>query len=263
MGLHQVLTIAKRLCVNAGSVSAVFASVQSSVSHETLQAVLLNGAWVSGGVACAAGAVWGATKVLASRQTAVPANRNAEEIDFAVIRKLAVSFFGERVSSLERMRQWAARNPGVFSVVTTELRKGARKIVKIEGYFCALPLSAAAAADVLAERCGVNDLDAVALCAPGTVPSAVYVGAVASKNEATKGAALQGLRALVKSMAKGRQNVMVLARPVTNDGLRLVQAFGLQPVRSEVGDPVGALHAGRLGQLAPARRTPKASRIVR
>lgn len=259
MGSNNVCTIAKHVCLKSGSLSAVLASVQATVTNEIANVVLLNGAWISGGVALASSAVWLGVKVLDRRLAAVPGTSSAEEADFPVIREIAVQFFGEKVSSLERMKQWASIHPGVFNLVTTEKRDGARKVVDIDGYYCALPLTEGAAEEVAAERRGVSDVNAQEICPPGAVPAAIYVGAVVAKSESTKGVALQSLLTLVKGMAKNRRDVKILARPVTPEGLRLVRAFGLLPVRAGIEDPMGALHAGRLEQLMPNGRRSRRS----
>lgn len=257
MGLNNVVMIAKKVFFNSASLSAFCATTQAVAPTAPLQTVLVGGAWGSGGLALAAGTVWVAATAWERRSGGVPRAGQAEELDLVEIRRLAVRFFGAKVSSLDRMKMWASRHPGIFSVVTNERRNGSRKVVDIDGYFCALPLTKKGADELLAERCGINDLDADAICTPGAVPNAVYVGAVASRDDTCKGAALQGLRSLVNRMAKSRSDVLVLARPVTPDGLRLARYFGLQPVRTEVEDPLGVLHSGRLGQLALSSRRRK------
>jgi hypothetical protein len=166
---------------------------------------------------------------------------------------MGVKWFGKKVSGLERMKQWHAAYPGVIAKVVSEKQYGSRRIIDLIGYYCALPISEATAQDILAGRRGITDVGAHELCRPGDVPHTIYIGAIATCVEASGGVALRGLLSAIKLMGKRRQNVQIIVRPITADGLALVEKFGLKPF-GPAEQSMGTLHTGRLGQLATHRR---------
>lgn len=248
-------TLVKRIAITSASSTAGLASVSAIAPAGLIQETLVVAAAVASVTSALATAAWALKTYQATRHSS-QVNRIdlAQEADLPALRKIAVKYFGDKVTAVSRMKEWHTQNPSVFSMVTTETRRGRRKTIDLDGYFCVVPLRAAAAADIAAERKGINDLGADEVCTPSETPSGVYVGAVAASDKATRSAALQGLLGEVKRMARSRRDTLIMTRPVTHDGLRLVRAFGFQPVRTGLDDLTGILHVARLGDLTPLRQ---------
>lgn len=256
MDSSQVKKFAKRAVAHGAGWCATFASVQTVVSHPTLNAALLAGAAFAA-AACVAGAlayaaVWAQSRRPRTEYRAQP----VQPADLEHVYRLGVKWFGKKVSGLERMKQWHAAYPGVIAKVVAERHYGARRVTDLVGYYCALPISESAANDILAGRRGITDVGAHELSPRGEVPSAIYIGAIATGVEASGAAALRGLLAAIRLMGKRRQNVQIITRPVTADGLALVEKFGMKVV-GPAGPAIGSLYTGRLGQLATHRQRSK------
>jgi len=253
MDWSKTKNVAKHAVAHGAGWAATLASMQPLVTYPLANTCMVVGAAV-GAATCVAGAIAYTTAWMISRQPRTEYHALAAQVvDLAYVHRLGVKWFGKKVSSLERMKQWHAAYPGVIAKVVSERQYGSRRITDLIGYYCALPLSEATAQDILAGRRGITDVGAHELCGPGDVPHTIYIGAIATRIDASGGAALRGLLSTIKLMGKRRQNVQIIARPITADGLALVEKFGLKPV-GPAGQSMGTLHSGRLGQLSGYRR---------
>lgn len=256
-GNSKVLKVAKNTFGVASSVAGTVGIFVPFAPPGSIQIAVLACVCASGLAAAGAGVVWAvgtaARRIEEQSAPVVATVREAStERDFRSIFEDATSRFGSKVSKVATIRAWSEKYPGCFGVVTVERQRGRRRIVDVDGYFTALPLSAHAAADIRAGRRSISEIPATELCAPGRQVSAIYVGAVAASSGEGKALAVQGLRSLVAKMADGR-DCMVYTRPITADGLRLARHFNMTPVHTSE-DDMGMVHAARVSRIIEGLR---------
>lgn len=250
MHLTQIAQAAKKVTYVSWPTAGTASSIAAIVSQPVwLNDVVVNSAWSAIAVGTASFAVW--VGAITWPQAAGTTHRVATSADLPRLSKLAQRYFGKKITGIDRLRQWMERNPRVIELVTRARAFGLRDLVTIDGYYCALPLNDKAGRDVMTGARSVNEVMPEEICRPNEVPFAIYVGAIACGTGAGKAVALQGLVRLVESMAHRQRNVVVLARPVTADGMRLVGDFGLQPAQHhpDSPNPMGWVHTAKLSSI--------------
>lgn len=248
MNAEKLAERAKQFFAGGLTASATMASIQPLVAVSFLSDLLQLGALTCLAGGSAGAVVWIATKIVRV-ETNVKSDTLRDE-EFCSIRKIGVRYFGEKVTEIRRMKQWAHKNPAVFTVIRKTHRLGTTSADYIDGYICVLPLKAKAWRDMLSQRRAVNDLSADDICAPGSNPAGIYVGAVVADSRLSRAAAVDGIRRVVRGFARGRGTLQVLTRPVTEAGMRLVLDHKLEPLQPG-GDGEGNLYIGRAALLVP------------
>ena len=157
----------------------------------------------------------------------------------------AASFFTEPVSDLHIMQAWWNANNEVFQVIERITKIQGRVSMDTVGYFCVLPVSAAAANDLRSGTIAITALTESQIVPQGTTVTAAYIGAVAGVDAISQGTALNFLQAHLRYLAAGAP-LTLITRPVTPDGLRLVKGFSFQPVEPVTGNALGIVHENTL-----------------
>jgi len=153
---------------------------------------------------------------------------DARPEDVSSIRELAVRLFGEGVTPEGVLVQFAAAG-GIFRVVKRVIVSDEERRERFSGYFCAIPLSAEAAASVKAGALRGGELTMEHVPANPGDTAALYLGAVAARDHYSRAVVLEALRLHVNySVALGIRQV--LTRPLTDHGLRLVRKHLFQPL---------------------------------
>lgn len=161
------------------------------------------------------------------------------------LHQFASGFFEELVSDLQHMQEWWAANPEIFQVVERITRIEGRVQTDYVGYFCVLPVTIAAANDLRSGNILATTLAKSHIVARGDLVKAVYIGGVAGVDKASQGAALNFLQAHLHYLASGA-SLLLLARPVTEKGLKLVNGYSFQPVKAVTGSALGVVHENTL-----------------
>ena len=160
--------------------------------------------------------------------------------DVPGIREFAHSIFNEQVTP-EADLYALIGIPGLIQVVRRITGTPTNRREVLEGYFCILPLTARSAEDLRRGRIGGDALGPVHLANNPDSIAAIYVGAVGARNWRSKALVLQALRQKVNELAR-HAPLELLARPVTEDGVRTATDHGLRP-KYEVGKrPLYSLH---------------------
>lgn len=253
MDTSKITKAIKQLALGSISSAGTTASIASVVDIPMVKEVLVHAAWASLGLGLAASAAWMVARSWPPQ--AITSPDVATERDLPQIHKMAMKQFGPKVTTVDLMRQWMKRNPNIFEIVTRVRHAGRHRLSTVDGYYCAVPVTEKAAHDLIAETRGINDILPEEVCRPSEAPYAVYVGAIACGTDVGKQMALQGLRRMVKRFARNRADMLILTRPITDDGLRLVAAFGFQPVRTAADNPMGVLHVVKARALFPRKRS--------
>lgn len=149
--------------------------------------------------------------------------------DLKTINEFAQREFGERVSELQLMKRWWRVNDLVFHIISrvTILKGGRRE--EMVGYFCVIPLKGAVLEKLCKGEITGADIGAEFIAKQDQAPEAVYIGGVAGVDQASRGSALHFLSAHLNLFAEDKP-VRVLTRPVTDDGLRVADGYGMTPV---------------------------------
>ncbi|WGL16969.1 hypothetical protein PVT68_01400 [Microbulbifer bruguierae] len=146
--------------------------------------------------------------------------RPASSMELKLIFNMGEDLFEGGVSSINQMKAWYKVNPNIFWVLR---RKGEGKRDPIRGYFCIIPLKAEAVKLLKEEQITGQSLTAAHI-SKEINPKSVYVGAIAAKGFKSKGAVLHKMLNQIEMLKqKGTKNVFT--RPVTKDGVRLVEKF--------------------------------------
>ena len=255
MNISSMLRRSKQLVFTSASAAAGAASLYGIAPEGMARNLCAIGLTVSALLVAMSMSLAVAAWWIQSRGTTVSASRPAVAGDLIAIREMAVSFFGEKVSSLERMLAWHKRYPNAFSIVNSVHQNGAKRVQQLAGYFVVLPLRKNAVDAVRNGTQSIVDLRDEDVSGPRELPAAIYIGVVAAADPVARGAALQSLLVNVRAMAKNRLSMPVITKPVTRDGLRIVTACGLTPTQETDGDAVGVVHASTLGEVLGALRT--------
>lgn len=159
---------------------------------------------------------------------------DAQPGDVHNIRSFAVSFFGEEVTPEDVLVQFTKRG-GIFRVVKRVMVADGERHERLSGYFCVIPLSSTAMASVKDGTLRGGQLTMNHVPASSEETAALYIGAVAARDLASRAIVLEALRLHVHYYSKELGIHEVITRPVTNDGLRIVRKHGFRPFKGEGG----------------------------
>lgn len=205
----------------------------------------------------ALGAGWTGARAWASRSELAVHTRHARRAELGPIRQMGVLFFGDGVSTIERMNAWHHQDRTAFSVIYTVGGRVGRRVRKLAGYFVTLRLRDSGLVQLLDGKARISDLGPSDLCARRQEPAAaIYVGAVAANGHKAKGAALQAVYDQIAKISRGKRDTRILARPVTESGMRLVRAYGFEPVCGVDEGHLGQLYEATLQSIDEAMNGP-------
>jgi len=156
--------------------------------------------------------------------------RPARLEDLRTINELATRLFGQDVSSLESMRAWREKNQDVFWILRRITSSpGGYRNEEVVGYFCVIPIGHEAKVQLRNGQMKISDLPSDSVLESHKPADAVYVGGIAGTDLHSKANILIALTTHLQDLAKSR-NLEILTRPVTEDGLRVVENHEMTPV---------------------------------
>jgi pimeloyl-ACP methyl ester carboxylesterase len=167
-------------------------------------------------------------------------SRAARFEELGDVRQLACQFFTEPISDIHVMEQWWRANRDVFQIVERVTKSKGIAVTATVGYFCVLPLTADGADRLRrGQMSGVEIMPSDMVTDDSPIP-AVYIGAIAAM-DGHRGPVLNFLQAHLRQLAGGRA-LRILARPVTEEGMTLVDGYAFQPVNGHTGERMGVIH---------------------
>jgi hypothetical protein len=124
------------------------------------------------------------------------------------------------------VRQFVAKG-NILRVVRRVAQNGDERRERLSGYFCVIPLSSEAAEFVRTDRLRGGEINLSHVPANSATAAALYIGAVAARDWSSRAVVIEALQNHVLSALKGGVR-RVLTRPMTEEGLRLVQGKNVQ-----------------------------------
>lgn len=138
------------------------------------------------------------------------------------------SVIGDGVASLDRVRDWYAKNPETLWAVRREQRRGLKQKSEMVGFFSVFPVTQEAK-ELLAKNLHKGtELVSNHIVSQGHRAAAIYIGAVGAKGFRAKERTLGALMGYL--ISRTRKTPLIFTRPVTKDGLRLTRQQGFEPV---------------------------------
>jgi hypothetical protein len=159
-------------------------------------------------------------------------SRPARSKELMWVREFASSYFGTNVTPLESMRRWHDKYKNVFILLEEINRSQGITQSTIHGYHCMIPLTSAAATLVADEQVDGTTILADHVSSTLGAAAAVYIGGVAGKGRRARAAILADLYARIDDLKERR--IPIYTRPITDDGLRLVNDYPFVPVDPKV-----------------------------
>src|SRR6266702_2538641 len=166
--------------------------------------------------------------------------------ELRTIYELAVRLFGTDVSNLRSMREWLNVNPKILWAIRRVTTRPGQRVGEIVGYICVIPLNGDAAMKIRRGDIKGSSITLHHITARKETPMALYIGAIAGTDLASKAASLHYLASIVQNFSADRK-LKVLTRPVTEDGLRIVEGHSMTPVNGEGG--LGEVYEAELGDI--------------
>lgn len=167
--------------------------------------------------------------------------------ELKTIHELAVHLFGTDVSDLRSMREWSDVNRKIFWAIRRVTVGPGQRVEQIVGYFCVIPLNGDAAVKVKRGDIKGASITLHHIATSKETPAALYIGGIAGIDFASRGASLHYLAANIQNFSADK-NLKVLTRPVTDDGLRIVEGYRMIPVNGQGG--LGEVYEAELGDIS-------------
>ena len=166
----------------------------------------------------------------------------ARRDELEMIHNMAKTHFGETVSSLSTMKRWHDKNREMFSILFRIRKDGYKQTREMVGYFCVIPLTRSAQDQLLSGQARAIQLQPADIEKPDVPCDAMYIGAIVGTSMRAKGNIVSILhREITVKHAKIAKEF--LARPITPDGLRLVERFGFLPIDTASKGGIDALYS--------------------
>lgn len=166
-----------------------------------------------------------------------PAKRN----ELQQVHDMAYAHFGSQVSSLPTMKKWHDKNPEIFCIIQKVSRGRFKESREIVGYYAILPINQAALDKITSGEARAAHLSHSDIEKPGAQCAALFIGAVVGVTIRAKGHLLSIVDAeITKHYSK--LSTTILTRPVTADGLRIVNKFDFSPHSSTPNGGLDALY---------------------
>jgi len=174
--------------------------------------------------------------------------RAAQLEDLVDVHAFVSGFFDEQITRPQLMEAWWRANSEVFQIIERVTKTSGRKMTEVVGYFCVLPLTDQAADAICSGALTVNNLTSGDLLQTHDVAKTVYIGAIVGIDQPSRGATVHYLQGHLKLLASGEQ-LRILTRPITTDGMTLVNGHSFRLVRAVEGHAMGQLHENTLTGL--------------
>lgn len=157
--------------------------------------------------------------------------RIARPDDAQVVSTYATKIFGPTVSGEADIEASIRHDPTTFHLVHKVVTTGLDRRERLIGYFCVLRLSSESTESLVRGALLGSQIEVRHLVAPATPASSIYVGAVAADGPRARAAVLGELKAFLAQTIM-EQPLPIYARPVSAEGLRVVQDNGFIPLKS-------------------------------
>jgi len=132
-------------------------------------------------------------------------------------------------AGLDKWLERHDRNPGIFFAVKSWDEGAPPPAARLVGGFAVTPLGGEARGLLDQARLKGVDLKVEHITPPGETPAAMYISGIAAEGLPARAATLEFLREVMRgAIARGTR--LFYTRPMRGDGLRLVRAYGFEPV---------------------------------
>lgn len=152
----------------------------------------------------------------------------ARRVDLESIYLMARDHFGDAVSSVATMKRWHDKNRDIFSILYRVRRRKFAETKEMVGYFCIIPITQDAATRMIDGEIRAAQLLPTDIVTSDVPCAAMFIGAVVGTTAKARGNILSLLHREVMTH-RARWCDEFLTRPVTTDGLRIVEKFGFLP----------------------------------
>lgn len=143
-------------------------------------------------------------------------------------------------AGLDKWLERYDRNPDIFYTVKSQGEGAPPSAARLVGGFAVTPLGEEARALLDQGRLKGIDLKVEHITPPSETPAAMYVSGIAAEGLPARAATLEFVRGLIgRAIVRGTR--LFYTRPMRGDGLRLVNAYGFEPV-----DPAGTGQFNRI-----------------
>lgn len=154
--------------------------------------------------------------------------------DLPSIRQIAVTQIGGAVSPLDLMKQWWDVNPRTFWTIRRIVSTPTSEDVELVGYFCVIPLKASAVQGIRTGAVTGATLKPEFIAKVGERSETLYLGAVAAIDTRSRAAVMDQLLEHLRTF-KSMDRAIVLTRPTTYHGLRVIRSTSFRPVNGVEG----------------------------
>jgi hypothetical protein len=241
MSRKSLLDAALGLCTVGGAVFAVGASKDAVSKVVLLPSAAFGISMVVGGVLAAAGAISFVLSFLIERIEQAVSQvaygdldskylcTQARPSDLPGLYALYTRYFGSDVPDIQLMRTWVEKCPSAFTIVQKVVEDaGLQTRQELVGSFKLLPLTARGVRAIDLGQATGSTFGPEHISGSRSRPAGFYVGDVVATTRFARGVVMAQLNAAVSPAVRGA--VIVYARPLTRDGLRVMTKHGFVQV---------------------------------
>ena len=239
MDIHQKLTtdLSGRLCTVGAAVFAIGAAKEPISRFVTLPSVAFTACMIAGGMLVIVGAIaFVAPLVIEPFRMAVSVivyrDTDARYIcsfartqDLPQLHALYESYFGADTPAAALMRKWLKKAPAALTIVERVIGNSRKSETReLVGSFKVLPLTRTGQQAIEMGKATGSTLEGGYIAGPRSRPAAYYVGDVVATTRVARGIVMAQLEFALPT--KVDEPVIVYARPLTPDGLRVMTKHG-------------------------------------
>lgn len=275
MNRKSLLDAALGLCTVGGAVFAVGASKDPVSKVVVLPDAAFGTLMVVGGVLAAAGAIAFMLSFLIDRIEHAVSQvaygdldskylcNQARPSDLAGLHALYTRYFGDDVPDVDLMRTWVAKCASAFTMVQRVVEDAGLPVrQELVGSFKLLPLTAKGVRALDLGQATGSTFRSEHISGGRSRPAGYYVGDVVATTRFARGVVMAQLNAAISPAVRGA--VIVYARPLTKDGLRVMTKHGFVQVSDGRSAPqIGLACKLQVGSPCESVVRPKARRHLR
>lgn len=139
--------------------------------------------------------------------------------------KVAAKVFGvDSVSPVSLMEKWYHQDNNMFHVINRESvsKETGKSFKEIVGYFSIMRITEEGLSKLRTKECTGATLPLTDINPKSKI---IYIGAIVGDTKYSKGICMSSFIAYLKSKVEEKKIRLIVARPVTEDGLRLIEKF--------------------------------------
>lgn len=184
------------------------------------------------------------------RYVAAPAARG----ELPALNEFCTRIVPDGFAGLDKWLERYERNPGMFYAVKAAGGGASREGARLVGGFVVTPLGGEACELLDRGRLKGIDLKVEQITPPGETPAAIYISGIAAEGREGRAATLELMRAVLRhAFARGTR--LFYTRPMRDDGMRLVNKYGFEPVDPAAAGQFGRVYRREFAEDDPALRS--------